>query len=269
MPTHKFYSHCPLFYGFKGTVFDLEGEDRKVDYLTLLCRNWTDLPYQVMQEYFKSHELEYDWDGYKKVLYPEIIDAVGELIAENAGIAIGTNFIREEIFSIQAKKGWYEQTRIYMEIQMDPEEVVAYLRQNWSDFENFLAKWKAKVTERWLDPSLWDSPRIVELVLEFLAIHEAKNPGDWITSRALEFANPGEYLTTPEDFTNYIENVGAFDFRAEYDRLMLQGDRYLEIMKRQHPRGWKKYVKQVADGKERVVRELAEELAEKIAEYAS
>lgn len=268
MPTRKFYSHCPLFYGFKGTVFDLEGEDRKVDYLTLLCRNWTDLPYPVMQEYFKNHELVYDWDEYKRLLYPEIIKAVGDLIYEQTEIRIDMKSVREEIFYIQAAKGWYEQTRIYMEVQMDPEEVIAYIKQDWNSFVKFLPCRNANVTEKWLDPSFWDSPKAVGLVLEFLATHNAKSPGEYVTSRVLDNVDPKEYTTTPEDFTSYIEDVGAFEFRAEYDRLMLQGDRYLEIMKKQQPRKWTKYKKQVADGKDRVLRELAEELAEKIAEYA-
>ena len=269
MPTQKFYAHCPLFYGLKGTVFDLEDEDQRIAYLTNLCETWTSLPYPVMQEYFKHHELEYDWDEYKKVLYPERIKATGDLIYENTEIDIEMNFIREENFTILRGKHAYEQTKLYMEAWINPEELTAYIQQDWSAFENFLGQKKAKCTEKWLNPKLWDSPRVVETLLEYLAVHEAKNPGDYIASQVLENVNPEEYITTPEDFTNYIEDIGAFDFRTEYDRLMLQGNRYLEIMKRQHPRKWTKYVKPVTDGKERVVRELAEELAEKIAEYAS
>lgn len=98
------------------------------------------------------------------------------------------------------------------------------------------------------------------------------NPDERIYNRQVYEVDPEEYIGTPEDFTDYIqddEGDACYRLNAEYERLMRQGPAYLEAMKKSHPRGWGKYIPEVERGKVRVIRELAEDLDRDIRKYTA
>jgi hypothetical protein len=275
MSTITIYTYVPCFPGFTGNVLALNELEHVKDYLDDLCYHW-DMPLPVIEEYFKQHnELTFDWDAYRKDACPVYCNAVEDLIYKSTDydIDVTLSFVRQEYITTIGRRVT-EEEKLVAKADFDPEILIAYIRTDADSFTKYLKKRKAKPDlEKWLNPDNWvNQPRALELILEYILASTVKNPVEKLAENFLHEVDPEEYIGTPEDFTNYIqddEGDACYRLNAEYERLMRQGPAYLEAMKKTHPRGWRKYIPEVERGKVRVIRELAEDLDRDIRKYTA
>lgn len=276
MPTQTFQTICPCFPGFYESYLSFDG-DREQDFIDRLAENY-DIPHDVLDNYFKDHELDFDNSKYEAAVGAEFVEFVEmELFAQLEDPQVKAAFVR---ISSPAFYN-FETDKVVMNIKLNPKRVIAKCREHYEEFQQYLDEHFAPRSgfipfygtnpEWWLDVDNWSELPILGAILDFI-IRRGLPDAEWALSEStMEHIDVDEYISLPkgmEDFLYDNEGNGLDELNREYRRLMNQPWLYLKAMEKQgNPP--EKYNLEIARGRYRVIEELAEEMAEKIASYAS
>jgi len=276
MPTKTFTTICPCFPGFYESYLSFDG-DREQDYIDRLAENW-DIPHDILDEYFKHHELDFNNAEYEAAVATEFVEFVEmELFARLNDRDVKAAFVR---ISSPAYYN-FETDKVVMNIKLDPEKVIAKCHEHYEDFSKYLDErlsprsgfipFYGTNPEWWLDADNWNELPVLGLILDFIVRIDLPD-AEWdLSELTMEQVDLDEYITLPKGMDEFLyDNVenGLDELNREYARLMRQPYLYLEAMEKQgNPP--EKYTLEIRRGKARVISELAEEMAERIAGYAS
>lgn len=274
MPTQTFTTVCPCFPGFYESYLSFDG-DREQTYLDNLAENW-DFPRPLLNAYFWDHDLDFKRDEYMAEVGQVYLDYVAEELHEYLADGAVAAFVRISSPSYYN----FETDKVIGNIRLNPEDVIRQCREHYEDFKKYLDKnfsprsgfipFYGTNPEWWLDVDNRNELPVLGTLLDFILRFHVQDPEWHFSELTMEQVDLDEFISLPKNVAKWFEDYdGPEELAREYARLMHQGDLYLDIMKDQHPDDWEKYVPEVHRGKDRVIRELADEMAEKITEYAS
>ena len=274
MPTKTFTTICPCFPGFYESYLSFDG-DREQTFIDNLAEYW-DFPQKLLNAYFRDHDLDFKRDEYMAEVSQVYCDYVAEELHNwllNGAVATFVEVRSPRYYN-------FETDQVIMNIKLDPKDVIHQCREHYEDFKKYLDEhftprsgfipFYGTNPEWWLDVDNWSETIVLGTILDFILRFHVQDPEWHFSELTMEQVDLDEFISLPENAAKWFEDYDeAEEISREYARLMHQGDLYLDIMRDQNPDDWEKYVPEVHRGKERMLHELTEELAEKIAAYAS
>ena len=210
MSTQTFQIVCPCFPGFYESYLSF-GADEEQDYIDNLAEAYG-IPHDILDEYFKDHELDVNYSEYETAVGKEFMDQMASMLEYYLPGIEDCSFVR---ISSPAYYN-FETDKLIMNITLDPKKVINECRVHYGEFAEYLDKnlsprdgfipYFGTNPEWWLDADNWNDhdPIVLGTILDFILRAHVEDPVWELSNATMEQIDFDDYTTLPKEINEKI-----------------------------------------------------------------